>query len=60
MPTGAYIEVRDRGITQARHSIAPLICVLTLALFVGLVFRTNHHNFAVSFNYFAFIAHRLY
>ena len=30
---------------------------LTLTLFVALVFRANNHNFAVSFNYLALVAH---
>ena len=34
--------------------------LLTLSLFVALVFRTNYHNFAVSFNNFALVTHRFY
>ena len=33
---------------------------LTLSLLVALVLGTDNHNFAVSFNYFALVAHRLY
>ena len=33
---------------------------LTLTLFVALVFGTDNHNFAVSFNNFALVAHRFY
>lgn len=33
---------------------------LALSLFMALVLGTDNHNLAVSFNYLAFIAHRLY
>ena len=33
---------------------------LALSLLMALVFGTNYHNFSVSFNDFAFVAHRLY
>lgn len=33
---------------------------LTLSLLVALVLGTDNHNFAVSFNYLAFVAHGLY
>ena len=60
MSKGAYKEVRDRDTTQPQRSIAPLIRILTLALLVALVLRTNNHYLSVSLYYFAFIAHRLY
>ena len=34
--------------------------LLALTLFMALVLRTNYHNFAVSFNYLALVAHRFY
>jgi hypothetical protein len=37
-----------------------IVFVLALSLFVALVLGTNNHNFAVSLDNFAFVAHRLH
>lgn len=59
-----------RAQNALKQGIAPekirLSCVLikgaqsALALFMALVLRADYHNFAVSFNYLALVAHRLY
>ena len=56
--TQKYVTERTRSATKQCADYMRF--KLALALLVRFVFRTNHHNFAVSLDYFAFIAHRLY
>lgn len=60
-----FTEIVHRPAAEAVCPLATFsapICAnrLALALFVALVLGTDNHNLAVSFDNFAFIAHRLY
>ena len=41
-------------------AILSLFFILTLSLLMALVLGANYHNFAFSFDYLAFVAHRFY
>ena len=43
-----------------RAKFPHIIIGLALSLLMALVLGTDNHNLAVSFNYLAFVAHRLY
>ncbi len=53
-----YFTIRALDIIT--HSTACVKRFLALSLLMALVFGTNYHNFSVSLNDFALIAHRLY
>lgn len=59
---GVYNEVHDprKKLRDTAERRIYAFFKLALALLMRLILGTNHHNFAVSFNNFAFIAHRLY
>ena len=55
-----YNDVHDAKKAQFNEAMRSGFAFLALTLLVALILRANNHYFAVSFDNFAFIAHRLY